>query len=123
MAVYQGTRIRTSALPIGARPIAARRSTRSPARAHRGWRSIGLALAGILIAFVLSLVYLTQTLQSAVTRHQIDSVLSERTGLQEEQQSQLGAVSQAASEAVVGNWAQGHRLDRLGGDKVRIPAR
>jgi hypothetical protein len=121
MAIYQGTRIRTSSLPMGAR-VAARRSARIPARAHRGLRSISLTLAAIVIAFLLSLVYLTQTLQTAVTRHQIDNLLAERTALQQEQQSQLGAVAQSASEEVVINWAAQHGLDRLGG-KVRIPAR
>jgi hypothetical protein len=123
MAVYQGTRIRTAGIPMGARPIAARRSRRIPARAHRGLRSIGLALAAILIVFVLSLVYLTQTLQSGVTRHQIDSVLIDRTGLQQELQSQLGVVAHGASEQVVTNWAGLNHLVRLGNTVVRVPAR
>jgi hypothetical protein len=123
MAVYQGTRIRTSALPIGARPIAARRSTRIPARAQRGLRSIGIALAAILIAFVLSLVYLTQTLQAGVTRHQIDNVLIDRTALEQEQQSQLGAIAHGASEQLVTNRATADGLVRLGSNKVRVPAR
>lgn len=123
MAVYQGTRTRTSAIPMGARPISNRRSRRIPARAHRGLRSIGLALAAILIVFVLSLVYLTQTLQSGVTRHQIDSVLSERTGLQQEQQSQLGTVAHWASEQVVTSKARSNQLVRLGNTIVRVPAR
>jgi hypothetical protein len=122
MAVYQGTRIRTSALPIGSRSVGARRSVRIPARAHRGLRSIGLALAAILIAFVLSLVYLTQTLQSGVTRQQIDNVLIDRTTLQQELQSQLGDVSQSASEQHVRAWAGGRGLGQLG-NKVRVTAR
>ncbi len=123
MAVYQGTRIWTSAIPMGARPVAARRSRRFPAGARRSLRSIGLALAAILIAFVLSLVYLTQTLQSGVTRHQIDTLLIDRTALQQEQQSQLGTVAHGASEQVVTNWAGLNHLVRLGNAVVRIPAR
>jgi hypothetical protein len=122
MAVYQGTRTRNSALPMGTRSIRVRRSARIPARARRGLRSIGLALAAILITFVLSLVFLTQILQTAVTRHQIDNVLIDRTALEREQQSQLGAVAQAASEEVVINWGAMHGLERLG-TKVRVPAR
>jgi len=124
MAVYQGTRIRTSAIPIGARPVAARRSRRIPARAQRGLRSIGLALAGILIAFVLSLVYLTQTLQSGVTRHQIDNVLIDRTALEQELQSQLGTVAHWGSEQLVVSRASGpNHLVRLGNIVLRVPAR
>jgi hypothetical protein len=123
MAVYQGTRIRTAGIPMGARPIAARRPRRIPARAQRGLRSIGVALAAILIVFVLSLVYLTQTLQSGVTRHQIDNVLLDRTALQQELQSQLGTVAHGASEQVVTTWAGLNRLVRLGNTVVRVPAR
>ncbi len=123
MAVYQGTRIRTSAIPMGARPVAARRSRRIPGRAQRGLRSYGIALATILVAFVLSLVYLTQTLESGVTRHQIDTVLIDRTALQQEQQSQLGTVAHGASEQVVTNWAGLNHLIRLGNTVVRVPAR
>jgi hypothetical protein len=122
MAIYQGTRNRTPALPMGVRRVAARRSARIPARAHRGIRSIGITLAAILIAFLLSLVYLTQTLQSAVTRHQIDTVLIDRTALEQEQQSQIGAVAQSDSEAVIIHWGDRQGLTRLG-TKVRVPAR
>ena len=121
MAVYQGTRTPAPALPMGVRRVAARRSARIPARAHRGLRSIGITLAMIIVAFLLGLVYLTQTLQSAVTRHEIDSVLIDRNALEQELQSQIGAVAQADSEEVIIHWGDrqapgpaGHKSPRTG---------
>jgi hypothetical protein len=122
MAVYQGARIRTVGIPAGARPVAARRVAHIPARARRRLRPVSFVFAGILIAFLLGLVYLTQTLQAGVTNYQIDSLLIERQRLQQEIQSQQGSVAQWGSEPQVVQWAQQQGLNRLGG-KIRIPAR
>jgi ABC-type Fe3+ transport system permease subunit len=122
MAVYQGARIRALGLPSGARPVAARRSSRIPARARRRLRPVAFVFAGILVAFLLGLVYLTQTLQAGVTNYQIDSLLIERQRLQQELQSQKGSIAQWGSEPQVIQWAQQQGLNRLGG-KIRVPAR
>ena len=122
MAVYQGARMRTVTIPAGARPVAARRASQIPARARRRLRPVAFVLAGVLVAFLLGLVYLTQTLQAGVTNYQIDNLLNERQQLQRELQSQQGAVAQWGSEPQVVQWAQQQGLNRLGG-KIRVPAR
>jgi hypothetical protein len=122
MAVYEGARLRAVAIPTGARPIAARRASRIPARARRRLRPVAFVFAGILVAFLLGLVYLTQTLQAGVTNYQIDSLLIERQRLQQEIQSQKGSIAQWGSEPQVVQWAQQEGLNRLGG-KLRIAAR
>ncbi|MEA2622702.1 MAG: hypothetical protein QOH61_1612 [Chloroflexota bacterium] len=122
MAVYQGARIRTTlGLPDGARPVVARRASRIPVRARKRLRPVAFVLAGILVAFLLGLVYLTQTLQAAVTNYQIDNLFIERQRLVQELQSQQGAIAQWGSEPQVVQWAQQEGLNRLGG-KVRITA-
>ena len=44
-------------------------------------RPVTVALAVILVALLFGLVYLTQTLQAAVTTYQIDSLLNARQAL------------------------------------------
>lgn len=122
MAVYQGARMRAVTIPAGARPVAARRAAHIPARARRRMRPVAFVLAGVLFAFLLGLVYLTQTLQAGVTNYQIDNLLNVRQQLQRELQSQQGAVAQWGSEPQVVQWAQQQGLNRLGG-KIRVPAR
>ena len=122
MAVYQGARIRTPPLPVGARPVAQRRVGADPGtRAARRVRPVAFVLAAILVAFLLGLVYLTQTLQAGVTNYQIDNLLIERQQLQQELQSEQGAARSGARAQVI-QWAQQHGLTRLGG-KIRVPAR
>jgi len=142
MAIYQGTRAPLAVLPAGARPAVARpsvaptaaarpiaartvvvrRHTRPMRRAHARVRPVTVALAVIFVSLLFGLVYLTQTLQAAVTSYQIDSLLVERQSLQQELQSQQGAVAQWGSEPQIVQWAQQQGLTRLG-SKLRIPAR
>ena len=122
MAVYQGARIRASGLPAGARPVVARRHTRIPDRARRHVRPVTVVLAVILVGLLFGLIYLTQTLQAAVTSYQIDTLLNDRQSLQQELQSQQGAVAQSGSEPKITQWAQQQGLNRLG-TKIRLPAR
>ena len=69
MAVYQGVRLRTSALPPATplpRARAGRATTATTTTAPR-LRPVGLLMAGILGATMLGLVYLTQTLGANAT--------------------------------------------------------
>jgi hypothetical protein len=122
MAVYQGARYRTPPLPFGARPVEQRRVGRIPVRGRTRVRPVTMVLAGILIAFLLGLVYLTQTLQAGVANYQIDNLMIERQQLQRELQSQLGEAAQWGSESQVVEWASQHELTRLGG-RIRVPAK
>ena len=122
MAVYQGARYRTPALPIGARPVTQPRTTRVSVRARTRVRPVTVVLAGILVAFLFGLMYLTQTLQAGVANYQIDSLMLERQQLQQQLQSERGDAAQWGSESQVTSWAQQQGLSRLG-QKVRVPAR
>jgi hypothetical protein len=122
MAVYQGARYRTAPLPLGARPIATRRVGHVPIRGRARPRPVTFVLAGILVAFLLGLIYLTQTLQAGVANYQIDSLMIERRQLQQELQSLQGAAARWGSESQVIEWAQQQGLTRLG-SKVRVPAK
>jgi hypothetical protein len=121
MAVYQGARYRTPPLPFGARPVSQRRAGPIPVRGRTHVRPVTMVLAAILVAFLLGLVYLTQTLQAGVANYQIDNLMIERRTLQQELQSELGEAAQWGSESQVVEWAQQHGLTRLG-NRIRVPA-
>ena len=91
MAVFQGTRLRTTALPATT-PIA-RRAT-APASGHSGARvsPTGLLLAGILATTMLGLVYLTQTLGSSATSSRISDLETQRAVLTTQLQRQATQV-------------------------------
>jgi hypothetical protein len=122
MAVYQGARYRTPPLPFGARPVPERRVGPAPIRGHTRVRPVTVVLAGILVAFLLGLVYLTQTLQAGVANYQIDNLMIERRQLQQELQSEQGEAAQWGSESQVVEWAQQQGLTRLG-NRIRVPAK
>jgi hypothetical protein len=109
MAVYQGTRVPVAALP-GARPIAARRQSRVTPRAHRRMRPVTGVIGVILVALLVGLVFLTQTLQAAVTNYQIDRLLQERQDLVQQLQSQQGLLAQAVAPPAIQLWASQHNL-------------
>ncbi len=121
MAVYQGARYRTPPPVFGARPVAQRRVGRVPVRGRAHVRPVTIVLAGILVAFLLGLVYLTQTLQAGVANYQIDNLMIERRQLQQELQSEQGEAAQWGSESQVVEWAQQHGLTQLG-NRIRVPA-
>jgi hypothetical protein len=131
MAVYGGTRpailvpdSRRAHAPAGRRAAAPadRRAIRRAARARRGVRPVGVALAIVVSIFLLGLVHLTYTLQAGAIRSDIDSLMAEGDRLRREIQSQEGTVARWGSEPQVMDWAQQHGLDRLGGT-IRVPSR
>ncbi len=70
-----------------------------------------LAIAALLLA---GLFYLSQTLQAAAARYELDTLASEREALLQQLRSQQGVVTRVGSEPLVVQWAQGDRLDWLG---------
>jgi hypothetical protein len=70
-----------------------------------------LTIAAILLA---GLFYLSQTLQAAAARYELDTLATEREALLQQLRSQQGVVTRAGSEPLVIQWAQGDRLDWLG---------
>ncbi|MEA2026042.1 MAG: hypothetical protein U9O18_05065 [Chloroflexota bacterium] len=81
MAVLQGARLRTGALPATAVAVRPRVAAPSTIRANRRARPMGRIMAGIVIATMLGLVYLTQTLGSNATSSEIRSLDRQRVKL------------------------------------------
>ncbi|HUP54680.1 MAG TPA: hypothetical protein VM408_04165, partial [Methylomirabilota bacterium] len=75
MAVYEGARPRTIALPRRARvadaPSLPRRRTRTTVRAHRTSSRPGLVLGGIAVAFMLAFFSLAQEVRVSATSYDI----------------------------------------------------
>ncbi len=130
MAVYQGTRpravmptARTLRRPVTSVRHAApleRRSRRARSYAPRRASPVLLALAGVLCAFMIGLVYLTQVLQVGALDMEVNGLLSERDRISQEIQSQQGTIARWAAAPQVIDWAHQHGLDPLG-DKLRLP--
>lgn len=98
MAVFQGTRLRTTPLPAATPSIRPRRDTPrrdTPASSHTmpRVRPMGMLMAAILAATMLGLVYLTQTLGSHATSTQIVRLTEARDDLN-------GRISLYVSEAI-----------------------
>jgi hypothetical protein len=84
MAVFQAARLRSTALPaarVSTPAVRARASATAAVSATRGVRPVGLLLAGILVATMLGLAYLTQTLGTN-TSSQVDRLQAEKVALQ-----------------------------------------
>lgn len=103
MAVFQGARLRTVALPTGRverRP--ARLAPRASERTSPRIRPTGLLMAAILTATMLGLVYLTQTLASNATSLEIRSLAAQGQELQGQLLNQRSKIeTEANPDAVV----------------------
>ena len=122
MAVYQGTRLRTSAHPAAG--TSARRS-RSAAPATVSpvprVRPMGLLMAAIVAATMLGLVYLTQTLGTNATSTEIYRLETERNELITDiKRKQVWALEMVQAEAVLPK-ASKQKLKWLG-EPIVLPA-
>jgi hypothetical protein len=79
-------------------------------------------MAGVLVALLLGLVYLGQTVQLAATNYEVDRLLRERDDLGRQVQTLEATVARWGSEPLVLDWAQQVGLDSLG-TRIRVPAR
>jgi hypothetical protein len=115
-------------LPVIGRPLVGRPGVtdrRRPARkvrAHRRASPVLVTLALIITAFVLGLMYLTQSIRVAATGFEIDRLSSEHVRLQQQLVSLESTITQNGSEPAVLERAGQAGLDRLGG-LIRLPAR
>jgi hypothetical protein len=110
MAVYEGTRY----YPL-ARPAALpRRRQAARVRAGRHGNRVGLAMAGILVAFLLGLFYLTQTVRVAATNYDIDALVAQRDHMTQQIQSLQGDIAQQGAEISVTRRALDLGLSPLG---------
>lgn len=123
MAVYVGARPRGVLLPQRrrARPASRRRPS---ARARAGRRSspVALALAAIVVTFLLGLVYLSQTVHVAATHYDLDALAAEREQLRQELRRLETDIYRWGAEPSVLREAQELGLSGLG-RPVRVPAR
>jgi hypothetical protein len=122
MAVYQGARLRTSALPAAE---TAARSARVPAPAVVGdgprVRPMGLLMASIVVATMLGLAYLTQTLGSNATNSEITALESQRYELLTQiHRDETLALSMTQAEDIVPK-ARKQKLKWLG-EPIVLPA-
>jgi len=121
MAVFQGARLRTGALPTAAVVDRPRAAVPSTIRTTRRARPMGRIMAGIVIATMLGLVYLTQTLGSNATNSEIRSLDSQRGKLTRELHRQAIQVEALTLADVITKRAGKQGLRKLG-VRVVLPA-
>jgi hypothetical protein len=116
MAVYGGTRPQSGLVPRGgSRPAPAaghrppggpvdglpRRRTRAPQRAGRRTSRTGLLLAGIVVAFLLALFSLSQTVRVSATGIDAQALADEQTLLLDRARTLRAELSRAGQEPAV----------------------
>jgi hypothetical protein len=129
MAVYQGARPRTFALPgrpslrtIGL-PVLPRRRARAAVRARRtATGRHGFILGGIVVAFMLAFFSLAQEVRVSATSYDIGRLQVERDRLDARLQEINSDLSRLGREPAVRKLALDDGLGQLGGPVV-IPAR
>jgi hypothetical protein len=115
MTAYQAARPRAVAL-------GSRRRLSQPSRIGRRQHPVGLLMAGVVVLFVIGMVYLGQTARLAATAYQVDRLVLQRDDLGRQAQTLEATLARWGSEPLVLDWAQGAGLEVLGA-KVRVPAR
>ncbi|MGI8928717.1 MAG: hypothetical protein ACR2H0_04540 [Candidatus Limnocylindrales bacterium] len=132
MTVLQGARPMAGAIRVnprvqprgGAHSITASRRRRisNPARAGRRAQPFGALIALVLVALVVGLIYVAQTIQVAATNYEIDGLIAERDDLARQVQTMETSVLRWGTEATVLDRAQRIGLDQLE-TRIRLPAR
>lgn len=104
-------------IPGTARPAGAtaRRRLSRPDRARAGRRAhpVGVLLAAVLVAFLLGLMYVAQTVQLAAVNYQIDVAVAARDDLYRQVQTIETSVLRWGTEPTVLERAQQLGLDQL----------
>jgi hypothetical protein len=129
MAVYEGARPRTIALPRapGAprtvdAPALPRRRARSAVRARRGPNRPALVLGGIVVAFMLAFFSLAQEVRVSATTYDIGRLQVEGDRLKARLQELRSDVSRLGREPAVRKLALDGGLGQLG-EPIILPAR
>ena len=131
MAVYQGARPRTIALPrgpLGPRvadvpaPALPRRRARTAVRARRGPNRLGFVLGGIVVAFSLAFFSLAQEVRVSATSYDIGRLQQERDRLDGRLQELVSDVSRLGREPAVRKLALDQGFGQLA-DPIVLPAR
>ena len=112
-----------SAPRVGARPVGAtRRRVSSPARAGRRAQPVGALLAFVLVALLVGLLYIAQTIRLAATDYEIDRLVADRDDLARQVQTIETSVLRWGTESTVLERAQRMGLAQLE-TRVTLPAR
>jgi hypothetical protein len=90
-----------------------RRRLSRPDRAGRRVNPVGIVLAVILVAFLLGLTYLAQTVQLAATEYQVAQLQAQRDDLHRQLQTIETSVLRWGAESTVIENAQALGLDQL----------
>jgi len=126
MAVYQGARARTIALPraphLAEAPALPRRRARAAVRARRGPNRLGMVLGGIVVAFMLAFFSLAQEVRVSATTYDIGRLQLEHERLDARVQELTSDLNRLGREPAVRKLALDAGLGQLG-DAVVLPAR
>jgi hypothetical protein len=126
MAVYEGARPRTIALPRAPRAVDApalpRRRARSAVRARRAPNRPALVLGGIVVAFMLAFFSLAQEVRVSATTYDIGRLQVEGDRLNARLQELRSDVSRLGREPAVRKLALDGGLGQLG-EPIILPAR
>lgn len=129
MAIYEGARPRTIALPSGPRgprvaasPALPRRRARTAVRAHRGSSRPAIVLGGIAVAFMLAFFSLTQEVRVSATSYDIGRLQIDQERLEARRQDLVSDLSRLGREPAVRKLALDGGLGQLG-EPVILPAR
>jgi hypothetical protein len=117
MAVFQAARLRSTALPaasVSGPAVRPRASATAAVRATHSVRPVGLLLAGILVATMLGLAYLTQTLGTNATSSQVDQLQAESVTLQATLRNQSFQLAELTEVDLIRASAQRQGLRSLG---------
>jgi hypothetical protein len=135
MAVYQGARSRTIALPrvprldvgigVGARvgtPAIPRRRRRAAVRARRGPSRLALLLATIVVAFAAAFFSLSQDIRVSATSYETDHLAAQARQLDDQSLDLANDLNRLGKAPAVKTLAVGYGLGPLAAPLV-VPAR
>ena len=126
MAVYEGARPRTIALPRRPRPTAApslpRRRARTAVRAQRSASRPAFVLGAIAVAFMLAFFSLAQEVRVSATSYDISRLQIDQERLEARRQDLASDLSRLGREPAVRKLALDSGLGQLG-EPVILPAR
>ena len=126
MAVYEGARPRTIALPhrprVATTPALPRRRARTAVRAHRSSSRPALVIGGIAVAFMLAFFSLAQQVRVSATSYDIGRLQIDQERLEARRQELASDLSRLGREPAVRKLALDEGLGQLG-EPIILPAR
>ncbi len=102
--------------------VANRRHTSSPTRAGRRAQPYSKIIAAVLVALLVGLIYVAQTIRLAAISYEIDGLVADRDDISRQIQTLETSVLSWGTEATVLDKAQRLGLDQTQ-TRVRLPAR